>query len=296
MRDFVATGSDEYSAAWVPASSQYVYLTNKNGRQELRVHSQAENWDRLIVASAAFGEPTRLSAPVASPDGQHVAFDVYGRRGVSSGSIWITAVGGGPPIKLTQGEDSEGSAVWSPDGQSIVCFHNVSGVSALALLRVGTGDPPRILAAQAGGVIPAWSPNAEWIAYQTDDDPRLVSPDGARTRVLDSVNMGREKNPDGSWMSALVWSADSRTLYSIRRADDRIMRLVGIDAATGTVRIVSTFDSDFTFSTPEDPGLRFTLAPDGRSFLATIGRSHTDLWILDNFAPRGGVLDWFRRR
>jgi dipeptidyl aminopeptidase/acylaminoacyl peptidase len=273
-----------------------VYLTNKNGRQELRVHSQAENWDRLIVASAAFGEPTVLSAPAASPDGQHVAFDVYGRRGASSGSIWITAVGGGPPIRLTPGNESEGSAVWSPDGQSIVCLHSENGENGLALRRVGASDPPRMLAHQAGGVIPAWSPNAEWIAYQTNEEVRLVSPDGARTRVLDTVNMGLERNTDRSWMSALVWSADSRTLYSIRRAEDRIMRLVAIDAATGTVRVAGTLDSDFTFSTPQDPGLRFTLGPDGRRFLATIGRSHTDLWILDNFAPRRGILDWFRRR
>ena len=51
MRDFLATGSDEYSGAWVPGSSRYVYLTNKNGEEELRIHSQTENWDRLIVAT-----------------------------------------------------------------------------------------------------------------------------------------------------------------------------------------------------------------------------------------------------
>ena len=55
MRDVLATGSDEYSGAWVPGSSRYVYLTNKNGEQELRIHSQTENWDRLIVAIRTFG-------------------------------------------------------------------------------------------------------------------------------------------------------------------------------------------------------------------------------------------------
>ena len=58
MRDFLATGSDEYSGAWVPGSSRYVYLTNKNGEEELRIHSQTENWDRLIVAIRTFGETT----------------------------------------------------------------------------------------------------------------------------------------------------------------------------------------------------------------------------------------------
>ena len=80
MRDFLATGSDEYSGAWAPGSSKYVYLTTKNGQQELRIHSQAENWDRLIVATRTFGAgtATALSSPVASADGQRVAFDVLG--------------------------------------------------------------------------------------------------------------------------------------------------------------------------------------------------------------------------
>ena len=72
--------------------------------------------------------------------------------------------------------------------------------------------------------------------------------------------------------------------------------MVAIDAVTGAVRVVSTLGADFRFATPTDPGLRFTLAPDGKSFLGTIVRTRTDLWILEDFAPRGGVLDWFRRR
>ena len=65
---------------------------------------------------------------------------------------------------------------------------------------------------------------------------------------------------------------------------------LGIPVNSGGVR-----SADFYFGTPTDPGLRFTLAPDGKSFLGTIVRTHTDLWILDGFASRGGVLDWLRR-
>ena len=97
------------------------------------------------------------------------------------------------------------------------------------------------------------------------------------------------------WDIALVWSRDGKSLYSIRRTDDRVVQMVAIEAVTGAVRVVSTLGADFYFSAPAD-GLRFTLAPDGKSFLGTIMRTHTDLWILDGFAPGGGVLDWFRRR
>jgi Tol biopolymer transport system component len=270
-----------------------VYLTNKNGEEELRIHSQTEDWDRLIVAIRTFGTTTAMSSPVASPDGKRVAFDVYGAGGVSA--IWISDVGGGAPTRLSPQGATERAAEWSPDGQAIVCHHEERGVVGLAIIRVGTSDPPRMVAHNIAGVIPAWSPNGEWIAYQTDSAVRLVSPDGARQRFLTTSSLSRDSNAYG-WDSSLVWSRDGGKLYSIRRTDDRTVQMVAIDSVTGAVRVVSTLGADFYFATPVDPGLRFTLAPDGKSFLGTIVRTRTDLWILEDFAPRGGILDWFRRR
>jgi Tol biopolymer transport system component len=299
MRDFLATGSDEYSGAWVPGSSRYVYLTNKNGDEELRIHSRTEDWDRLIVpirtfgATTAFGASTAMNSPVASPDGQRVAFDVWGAGGMSS--IWISPVGGGAPTRLTPEGAGESSPAWSPDGQAIVCHHLERGVLGLAIIRVGTSDPPRMLAHDIAGVIPAWSPNGEWIAYQTNADLQLVSPDGTRRRFLTTIDIQRDNNVDG-WDSALVWSHDGRSLYSIRRTEDRTAQVVVIDAVTGAVRVVSTLGTGFYFATLTANGLRFTLAPDGKSFLGTIVRTRTDLWILEDFASHRGIFDWLRPR
>jgi hypothetical protein len=124
---------------------------------------------------------------------------------------------------------------------------------------------------------------------------RLVSPDGARQRVLTTSKSSWDFNGYGR-DSSLVWFRDGKSLYSIRRTEDGTVQMVTIDAVIGTARVVSTLGTDFYFATPGDPGLRFTLAPDGTSFLGTIVRSRTDLWILDDFAPHAGVLDWFRRR
>ena len=147
MRDFLATGSDEYSGASVPGSSRYVYLTTKNGEEELRIHSQTENWDRLVVAIRAFGGTTAMSSPAVSPDGQRVAFAVYGTGGASAASsIWISPVGGGAPIKVTPEGATESGPEWSPDGQTIVCNHDDHGVVGLAVIRIGTSEPPRMLA------------------------------------------------------------------------------------------------------------------------------------------------------
>jgi Tol biopolymer transport system component len=290
MRDVDASGSDEYAGAWAPHSSRYVYLTNKNGEEELRIHSQAENWDRLVVTNRALGPTTVMSAPVASPDGQRVAFDVYGTATASS--IWISPAGGGAPLKLTREGAAESAPEWSPDGQSIVCNYGERGVVGLAVVRVGTSDSPRVLAHGIEGIISAWSPSGEWIAYRTAEAVRLVSPDGARRRLLTTSNTLRGRT-GLDWDNAFVWSRDSSTLYSIRRQADRTVQLVAIDTTTGAVRVVSALGADVHFGTPSDPGLRLTLAPDGKSILATIVRTRTSLWILEDFALGGGLLDWF---
>jgi hypothetical protein len=51
----------------------------------------------------------------------------------------------------------------------------------------------------------------EWIAYQTTDAVRLVSPDGARQRFLTTIYMSRDLTEHG-WGSALVWSRDGGSL------------------------------------------------------------------------------------
>ena len=43
--------------------------------------------------------------------------------------------------------------------------------------------------------------------------------------------------------------------------------MIAIDPASGAVRVISTLDGDFNFAMPEHNSERFTLAPDGQSFL-----------------------------
>jgi len=112
---------------------------------------------------------------------------------------------------------------------------------------------------------------------------RLVRPSGADDHALATVS-GR----------GLVWSADSRMLYTTRMTANRTIELVEIDTRSGGMRDVSTLGTDFNFATPDVIGLRFTLAEDGKSFLATVVRRRSELWILEQFTPRGGMLDWLR--
>ncbi len=216
MRDFLATGSDEYSGAWVPGSSRYVYLTNKNGEEELRIHSQTENWDRLIVV-----EPRT----VWRNDGHEcpggiAGWPACGLRRLRCGrreyrvSIWISPVGGGDPIKLTPEGATERAAAWSPDGQSIV-------VHPRGRRRGWTrGHPRRDTAIRRecsrtdiAGVISRMV--AGWRMDRLSDRThvRLVSPDGARQRILAPTQPFSDMNGDGG---AARWSGLATARASTR--------------------------------------------------------------------------------
>jgi hypothetical protein len=76
-------------------------------------------------------------------------------------------------------------------------------------------------------------------------------------------------------------------LYSTLRESDGRTRLVAIDVAADSLRVVADLGPDLNFAAVPSPGVRFTLAADGRSFLASVVRTRTDLWILENFSrPR----------
>ena len=90
----------------------------------------------------------------------------------------------------------------------------------LAIIRVGTGDPPRVLAHGIEGVIPAWSPRGDWIAYRTARRHTARQPGWCAPACPD-----RQQHVAGSvryeWDTAFVWSHDGGSLYSIRRTSDR---------------------------------------------------------------------------
>ena len=217
-------------------------------------------------------------------------------RGGGSASIWISPVGGGAPIRLTPEGATERAAAWSPDGQSIACIPR-------GTRRGWTRDHPRRderSAANAGhAVSPESFPHGRRMANGSPIR-RRPTPCGWSARMVrasvsslhDDVS-GHERRRGTTRSSGLATAEastrpDERTIASCRWSRSTPRPAPSASSARWARTSISR--------TPSDPGLRFTLAPDGKSFLGTIVRTRTDLWILEDFAPRGGVLDWFRRR
>ncbi len=132
---------------------------------------------------------------------------------------------------------------------------------------------------------PAWSPDGAWLAYVAKGQLRLISPDGMHERALAPVHS-----------ESVVWSRNSQTIYTAQQTDDGGFEVLAINASSGAVQARHSVKSPGVYlGTQTTPGQRFTLGPDGNSFLASVIRFRTDLWILENFAPQRQWLKWFYR-
>ena len=62
------------------------------------------------------------------------------------------------------------------------------------------------------------------------------------------------------------------------------------DVASGAEEVVSEIDREYDVSTYITPGIRFSLAPDGKSFVYSSYHPNEMLWLFEGFAPPPGLL------
>ncbi|MDP2054087.1 MAG: hypothetical protein Q8L75_10655, partial [Acidobacteriota bacterium] len=273
----MATQRAESMPAWAARASTLVYITSRNGAQEiwLRTPGQA---DRPLVTPRDFPPDTTrgFRAPVLSPDGTRV---IYRRSARGGGDyLWISAVAGGPPLGLVKDPttvDFGGS--WSPDGNWFVYSSNVEGSLLLKKLRTAGQSEPEVLKADVrplGTWVPLWSPSGEWVLYD-DGGATLISPDGSTTRRLST-----------SRAVAYAFSADGQTIYGIRpgaSSRDRI-DLFSIGVTTGIETTIGSLAREHLPANPHLPTLRLSLTPDGRSITYSVARRTANLWLMDGLA------------
>lgn len=283
VRSLIATERVETAPAWAARKPVMVYLTDRNGPQEIWLRREGEP-DRPLVTAHDFpaGTTRVFLAPALAPEGERV---IYTRitNGSAAARLWISAISGGAPVPATDGScpGPEYPGSWSPDGRWFT--YRCAREGREDLMRVKTsGQAAPVLVHKDGGRtgIPSWSPDGQWIAYADNDGAeQLISPDG---------QIGR--NLRGLGNASVLFSADGKTIYGVRAANSATL-LVAADLATGAQRIVGDLGIDNRPGSDFNPGVRFSLAPGGKSFVyGTINRK-SSLWLMEGFAPR----NWFSR-
>jgi Tol biopolymer transport system component len=276
MRDYFATTRNEVTPSWSPRAAHLAYVTDRSGMVEIWLKNVQEGWERPIVTQKEFGHDRtfQLLDACFSLDGQRVA---YRRVGESGEAIWISTIAGDPPVRLTPASKTafQRGPTWSPDGNWIAYYSVNNGIYGVVMkARVnGEGEP---VVVRSEGYYPRWSPNGDWILSR-GSGLFLTSPD----RNVD------RKISDRTYMLH-GWSKDGSLVYGIRGTDNRHLVLESINPDTLQVKLITDFG-------PVPASMRFgelygttafrgfSMSPGGKSFLTSVFRSTSDIWMLEGF-------------
>jgi Tol biopolymer transport system component len=270
-RLLIATDRNEQMPAWAAKRPILAYVTDRNGPPEIWIRSA--NNDRPVVTPRDFPLATTnwFIGPALSPEADRI---VYTRGEATATRLWISAVAGGTPVPLTNDTAAEYSGSWSPDGNWFAYRRVKAGRIELMKVKTTGQAAPVALKTDASAQIPSWSPTGEWIAFGGE----LISPDGKITRPLG--NHGSEHH---------MFSADGKRVYGIRPGGTRNL-LFSVDLARGAEKIIGDLGADFRPGSSVHPGIGFSLAPDGKSFVYARGKTKNNLWLLEGFAAKTGLL------
>jgi Tol biopolymer transport system component len=266
----IATQPGEEMPAWAVRESAMVYVTDRDGENEIWMRKPGQP-DRPLVTPRDFppGTTQGFMAPSLSPDATRV---IYGHLELGGQSgLWMSAVAGGPPVRLVKsaGDDTPGS--WSPDGHWFVYRRLHDGRASLNKVKTTGGAELEVLKADVKGTwVPVWSPANDWILY-TESGVKLISPDGQTTRDLSTTTA-----------VACAFSADGKTIYCLRQpAALGRLELFSMSVVGGPEKTMGTLAPEYLPSATFGPSLRLSLTPDGKSLTYGTLRSTSNLWLMD---------------
>ena len=284
--------------AAIPVATQYIQLTNfadsatspalsPDGRMLTFIRGPFTFFSpgQIYVKRLPDGEPVQLTndnlekmGPQFLPDGVRISYSTGIGAGSSSMDTWVVSVDGGAPQRLLT--NAEGMT-WFNDraGQPRVLFSEMTGLGGqmsivssterrTAPQNVYVPPPPAGMAHRSYR-----SPDGQWVLVVEMDDKswlpcRLVPFDGGSTGKpagpLPAQCTDAAWSPDGTWMYFTAMTANGVHIWRQGFPD-------------GTPEQV-------TFGTSTEEGIHF--APDGRSFVTSVGTSQSTLWVRDSRGDR----------
>jgi len=266
----ISTGRYEMDASWSAAQAKLVWSTNRSGSFQLWMRSP-DGSERPVITEADFPDGGAFGSPSLSPDGERLIFSRHRR-------LWISSLSGGSPVRLTSVEpEAEFAGAWSPDGSRFAYLQQQGGKTSVMVTKTTGNAAPVLLKEDVVIALPDWSPRSDWITYRDAKGWNLISPDGKQSKFLGNIKTLN-----------LAFSKEGKLLYGIETGSieaDLRATLFSLDPATLQRKTIKELGKDFIPANVANS--RFSLAPDGKSFVYTVWKHRTDLWMLTGYRQPG---------
>jgi Tol biopolymer transport system component len=230
--------------------------------------------DRPLVTQGDFA-PTPVNwfmDPTLSPDGDRVFYTMIQAGGRML--MYISSANGGAPTRVTNANAAaEFPGSVSPDGKLLAYLEIKDNNAGLMLVKTSGQATPTMLRADVNDPLPQWSPTGEWITFNDENGYHLISPDGKNIRDLGKVNAQH-----------LTFSLDGNKLYGITR-DKEHPNLFSMDVAGGGKKSIADLSKDYAPISSANPGIRFSLAPDGTCVIYSVATVKSSIWLFEGFRP-----------
>ena len=181
-------------------------------------------WERDTLSRLTF-DPGEDIYPVWTPDGGRIAFSSTRAEQATRNLYWHRADGTGEAERLTESKNPQYPTSWHPSGKFLAFQETNQQTSWDILILPLTGDeasgwkpgkPTVFLNGPFGELLPAFSPDGRWLAYQSNESGR------------NEVYARPFPGPGGKWQVSTAgglwptWSRNRRDLLYVIE-DGRIM-------------------------------------------------------------------------
>ena len=227
-KEIQLTADDQYESNWPrvsPDKSKVLFYRAPKGAKE-NTYDQYSLWQlslddhsvRELIPQGSYGWSTQGVADW-SPDGSKII--MAAAKGKGRWHLYVTNSEGKNPKQISKRESLYLDPSWSPDGSKIVFSAFPEGYTGTKLNRL------EIFIADANGENEErltfnklrdhdayWSPNGQWVAYETEIQPLYWLLGKWALRITDVTNAKTtEILNDGHVNTLPRWSADSKQLY-----------------------------------------------------------------------------------
>jgi eukaryotic-like serine/threonine-protein kinase len=274
----LVSGGISRTPDWAPSGTHFVFsIPTGEGAGIMDRQAGVEGFSRRLGDA-------RGTNPQWSPDGGRL---VFSRESERIGKLMLANATGGGVVVLDsiQSESIRGMS-WSPDGQWITYLREISGKQDLVKIRATPGAAPEMLANAKPQIwvdsTPRWSPAGDWIAYPAADGIDLISPDGKSTRILTSRKF-----------LAYGFSKDGTQFYGVFQnttGNGAQWQLYSVNVSTGAEKFLAPVN----LSASIDRMAGFSIHPDGKHFLTSVGKFPFDIWMLEGFEQPQPKNWWYR--